>query len=77
MVRKEEALPQKLPWGFLVSWGLRILGKPLYGPLARLRQPRSKGCWQTVGRSCFISSQITRPLVPTGLSNQACLHYTV
>lgn len=27
-VRKEEALPHCLPWGFLVSWGLRALGSP-------------------------------------------------
>lgn len=63
--------------GFSGIPGTQSFGEPLYGPLVRLRQPKSKGCWQTVGRSHLICSQTTMPLVPTHLSNQACLYHTV
>lgn len=63
--------------GFSGIPGTQSFGEPPYGPLDRLRQPKSKGCWQTVGRSHLICSQTTTPLVPTHLSNQACLYHTV
>lgn len=54
--------------GLLGSLWTQSSGEPLCDPLARLRQPRSEGCWWAVGG--------IPPLVSTLLSSQACLHYT-